>query len=176
MTHNSEGHPGWVVAPTPVRRSEAAALLREYYVEVADRYRLLHLGRRSTPTELERELAADSADDLIPPRGLFLLGRYDGEPAACAGLRALGDDVVELTRVFVRPQWRGTGGGQHLLIAAETAATALGATRVVLDTRLDLVEARALYRRHGYAEIPAYNTGDYAEIWYGKSLSPQPRA
>lgn len=160
-----------MVAPTRVQHSEAAALLRDYYVDVADRYRLLHLGRRSTPAEIDRELTADSADDLIPPRGLLLLGRYDGEPAACAGFRVLGNAVVELTRVFVRQQWRGTGGGRHLLIAVETAASALGATQVVLDTRLDLVEARALYRRHGYAEIPAYSNGDYAEIWYGKSLS-----
>jgi hypothetical protein len=41
----------------------------------------------------------------------------------------------------------------------------------VLDTRLDLVEARSLYVRHGYAEIPAYNQGPYAEIWYGKDLT-----
>ncbi|MEV6073043.1 GNAT family N-acetyltransferase [Nocardia sp. NPDC052001] len=159
------------MAPTPVRHPEAAALLRDYYVEVADRYRLLHLGRRSTVAELDRELTADPADDLVPPHGLFILGRFNGDPVACVGLRALGHDVVELTRVFVRRRWRGIGGGRHLLTAAETAATALGATRVVLDTRLDLVEARALYRRNGYVEIPAYNTSDYAEVWYGKSLS-----
>jgi hypothetical protein len=35
---------------------------------------------------------------------------------------------------------------------------------------LDLVEARALYRRHGYAEIAAYNRNEHAEIWYGKDL------
>lgn len=41
---------------------------------------------------------------------------------------------------------------------------------MVLDTRLDLIEARKLYIRHGYAEIPAYSAGPYAQIWYGKDL------
>jgi hypothetical protein len=31
-------------------------------------------------------------------------------------------------------------------------------------------EARALYVRHGYTQIPAYRTGPYMEIWYGKEL------
>ncbi|MFD7568923.1 hypothetical protein ACFV6U_00135, partial [Streptomyces sp. NPDC059810] len=28
----------------------------------------------------------------------------------------------------------------------------------------------ALYTRHGYDEIPAYCTGPYMDIWYGKDL------
>lgn len=164
------GQQAWVVESFQADRPEAATLLRDYYTEVADRYRLLHLGRRSTPTELRDELAVYSVEDLIPPKGFFLLGRHGGEPAACAGLRVLGDGVLELTRVFVRPQWRGTGGGSSLLGAVEDVAVSLAAHRIVLDTRLDLVEARALYRRHGYAEIPAYNSEEYAEIWYGKNL------
>ncbi len=47
----------------------------------------------------------------------------------------------------------------------------MGATEMVLNTRLDLIEARALYLRSGYAEIPAYCTGPYIEIWYGKRLT-----
>lgn len=77
--------------------------------------------------------------------------------------------------MFVRPEWRGTGGGTCLLAAVEDAAVGMGAKRIVLDTRLDLVEARALYAKHGYTEIPAYNRGEYAEIWYGKELGPKPR-
>lgn len=44
---------------------------------------------------------------------------------------------------------------------------------MVLNTRLDLIEARSLYARHGYTEIPAYCTGPYKEIWYGKELTPE---
>ncbi|XIE81779.1 GNAT family N-acetyltransferase [Streptomyces sp. SBR177] len=107
---------------------------------------------------------------LAPPAGQFLVGRYEGKPAACGGVLLLDAERAELTRVFVRPAFRGTGGADLLLRGLEDAARALGARRTVLNTRLDLVEARALYTRNGYAEIPAYCTGPYMEIWYGKEL------
>ncbi|MEV6978733.1 GNAT family N-acetyltransferase [Kitasatospora sp. NPDC093806] len=163
----------WAVAPADVGSEESLALLREYYLDVANRYYLLHFGREGTPEEIETGLAGSPSDDLAAPTGAFLLGRYGTteEPEACAGLRVLDADTVELTRVYVRPSRRGTGGGSHLLTAVDEAARALGARRIVLDTRLDLVEARALYTRHGYREIPAYTSNMYAEVWYGKDLT-----
>ncbi|MCG6493851.1 GNAT family N-acetyltransferase [Kitasatospora sp. A2-31] len=161
----------WTVSRADVGSPEAAALLREYYIDVANRYYRLHLGREGTPEEIETGLADSPSDDLAGSTGVFLLGRYDGEPQACAGLRVLDDRSVELTRVFVRHAVRGTGGGARLLAAVDEAARELGADRIVLDTRLDLVEARALYTRHGYREIPAYSSGPYAQIWYGRDLT-----
>lgn len=161
----------WEVAPAPVSTADSINLLRDYYVEVSDRYFELHLGRPSTSREIDEGLAATSHDDLASPDGLFLVARLDGEAAGCAGLRFLGSQAAELTRVFVRPAFRGLGGGALLLAAVEDAARARGTARIVLDTRLDLVEARSMYVRHGYAEIPAYNDGPYAEIWYGKELT-----
>ncbi|MFJ8739806.1 GNAT family N-acetyltransferase [Embleya sp. NPDC127516] len=160
----------WTIAPAAVGSPEALALLRAYFVEVSDRYYRLHEGRDSTPIEIEEGLADAPSDHLAPPRGLFLIGRYGGEPAACAGLLLRDARTAELTRVFVRPDLRGTGGGRRLMAAVDDAARALGVARIVLDTRLDLVEARTLYTRSGYAEVPAHNSGRYAEIWYAKDL------
>ncbi|WP_331766687.1 GNAT family N-acetyltransferase [Embleya sp. NBC_00896] len=171
MSTATRTHQTWTIAPAPVGSADALALLRAYFVEVSDRYYRLHEGRDSTPAEIEDGLAAAPSDDLAAPTGAFLIGTYGGEPAACAGLRVLDARTAELCRVFVRPDLRGTGGGRQLMAAVDEAARALGAERIVLDTRLDLVEARALYTRNGYAEIPAYNTGAYAEIWYAKDLT-----
>ncbi len=85
-------------------------------------------------------------------------------------MRLLDAGTGELTRVFLRADLRGRGGAPLLLAAAEDAARALGAGRIILDTRSDLVEARALYTRHGYAEIEPYGERAYAEHWYGKQL------
>ncbi|MET8838306.1 hypothetical protein ABZV78_30990 [Micromonospora sp. NPDC004540] len=45
-----------------------------------------------------------------------------------------------------------------------------GAERTRLDTRTDLVEERALDARNGYREIPAFNSGPYAQHWFEKLL------
>ncbi|MCH5677055.1 GNAT family N-acetyltransferase [Streptomyces gilvus] len=160
----------WTVAPEPVDSAVAAALWRAYYTEVSDRWYLLHEGRRTDPAELEREIAADPGSELAPPTGRLLVARYDGVPGGSAGVRLLDAATAELTRVFVVEELRGKGGAPLLVGAAEEAARALGARRLVLDTRGDLVEARALYARLGYRETEAHNHDPYAEHWFRKEL------
>jgi GNAT superfamily N-acetyltransferase len=161
----------WTVAPEPYDSPVAAALWRAYYTEVSDRWYLLREGRRTDPGELEREIAAESGAGLAPPRGQLLVARYDGAPAGTSGVRLLDATTAELTRVFLVEGMRGRGGAALLVRAAEDAARALGAARMVLDTRSDLVEARALYARLGYRETEAYNAGPYAEHWFAKELA-----
>lgn len=171
ILHRVSHQPRWSHAVVSVDSAEALALLRDYYIDVSDRYFQYHFGRDSTAAEIEEGLAGEPSHSLTPPTGLFLLGRCDGVPAACVGLKVLDDQTVELTRLFVRHRRRGTGGGKRLLAAAEEAARELGATRIVLNTRLDLVEARALYSAHGYLVIPALRKEQYAEVWYGRDLA-----
>ncbi|MDQ0683493.1 ribosomal protein S18 acetylase RimI-like enzyme [Streptomyces achromogenes] len=163
----------WTIAPEPFDSPDAVALWRAYYTEVSDRYYLLHEGRRTAPAELDREIAAHTGAELSPAAGQLLVGRYGGEPAGTAGVRLLDASTAELTRVFVREGVRGRGGAPLLVRAAEDAARALGAVRLVLDTRADLVEARALYTRLGYTETEPYNDAPYADHWFEKTLSPQ---
>lgn len=55
---------------------------------------------------------------------------------------------------------------------AEEAARRSGARVMRLDTRSDLVEARALYARHGYREIEPYAERLYADHWFEKTFLP----
>ncbi|MEO3973229.1 GNAT family N-acetyltransferase [Streptomyces sp. CAU 1734] len=159
MTH-------WTITPEAVGSADAGLLRREYYTEVASRY----WQRPATRAEIDGGLTGDGAELLTPPTGQFLVGRYGGDAAACGGVLMLDAGRAELTRVFVRPAFRGRKGADLLMTALEEGARGLGAREMVLNTRLDLVEARALYTRHGYEEIPAYCSGPYMEIWYGKTL------
>ncbi|MFI8892509.1 GNAT family N-acetyltransferase [Streptomyces paradoxus] len=161
----------WTVTPEPYDSPVAAALWRAYYTEVSDRWYLLHEGRRTDPAELEREIAAQPGADLAPPDGRLLVARYDGEPAGNAGVRLVDDTTAELKRVFLREPMRGRGGAPLLVGAAEDTARALGATRMILDTRSDLVEARGLYARLGYRETGRHNDDPYAEHWFSKELA-----
>ncbi|MEU5794984.1 GNAT family N-acetyltransferase [Streptomyces sp. NPDC047813] len=160
----------WTITPQAPGSPVAAALWRAYYTEVSDRWYLLYEGHRTDPAELERGIAADPGAELAPPRGQLLVGWYDGTPAGSAGVRLLDPETAELTRVFVAEDRRGKGGAALLVAAAEDAARALGARRLVLDTRGDLVEARALYARLGYTETDPHNADRYAEHWFAKEL------
>jgi hypothetical protein len=57
---------------------------------------------------------------------------------------------------------------QRLLTALETQATTLQLSLLQLDTHGSLTEARKLYARNGYVEIPAYNNNPYAHHWFEK--------
>ena len=177
-----EAQGAWSVDLADVEAPDSLEILRDYLVDVADRWFLLTEGRRSTPEEIEQAWAAMPCDDLAAPTGAFVVARGVGGSerlGGCVGVRladpgptAEGEGpVCELKRMFVRPEARGCGLATRLLAAAEDAALALGARTVRLDTRLDLVEARALYTRHGYVEVPCFTVDDpYAEVWYAKRL------
>jgi GNAT superfamily N-acetyltransferase len=154
------------VRPESPGTAEATLLRRAYYADVAGR----HWRRPATTAEVDAGTANDLDAGLVPPTGQFVVGRYGGRAASCGGVRLLDGGRAELTRIYVSPQARSTGGGGALLAALEAAALGLGVRDLVLDTRLDLVEARGLYVKHGFREIPAYNSGPYREIWYGKAL------
>ncbi|MGA8717932.1 MAG: GNAT family N-acetyltransferase, partial [Solirubrobacteraceae bacterium] len=68
--------------------------------------------------------------------------------------------VAELKRMYVVPAARGRGLSRAVLSELETRATALGATRVVLETGDKATAALALYESAGYARIPCF--GAYA--------------
>ncbi|WP_199830098.1 GNAT family N-acetyltransferase [Streptomyces viridochromogenes] len=160
----------WTITPEPPDSPTATALWRAYYTEVSDRYYLLHEGRRTAPDELEREIAAHTGDDLRLPKGQLLVARHNDTPAGSAGVRLLAPETAELTRVFIHKPMRGKGGAPLLIQTAEHTPRTLGAPRIILDTRHDLTEARALYTKLGYEETPPHNNDPYAEHWFTKPL------
>ncbi|MFF3561736.1 GNAT family N-acetyltransferase [Streptomyces sp. NPDC002574] len=164
---NIHASPVWEISPLAVDDPVSRDLLWRYYDDIVSRY----YGRPMTRREIDDLLAEDTSDDLAGPTGRFLVGRYGGLPSGCAGVRLLSPGVAELRRVWVVPAARRTGGAASLVSAAERAAVEhLGADVIRLDTRADLVEARALYAKLGYREIDDYNGDRYAGHWFEKPL------
>ena len=116
-------------------------------------------------------MAAEPSADLCPPDGLFLLARRDDAVIGCAGLRLLPGRTGEVTRLFVVPGARRHGVGKPLLSAVEDAARQHAVSRLRLDTRSELAEARQLYTTNGYQEVAPFNDGRFADQWYAKILS-----
>ncbi|KFU82987.1 GNAT family N-acetyltransferase [Amycolatopsis lurida] len=158
----------WIFEVTPVDHPDAAQLLREYLDEIASRY----YERQVTEDELDVLLEEQHSRDMVPPTGAFLLAWRDGVLAGCAGLRVMTPEITELKRVFLRKSERGKGGAALLVAAAEDVARGLGATLIRLDTRDDLVEARALYARLGYETVEPFNDDPFAHHYFAKSLAP----
>lgn len=156
----------WSVTGVPVSGRDATELLRDYFTEMVSRY----VHRAAGQDEVDAALAEDPSDALTPPSGAFLLARHEGRPAGCVGVKLLDEGLAEIKRMFVHRGLRGLGGGSQLVRAAEQTARDLGATTVRLDTRHDLVEARALYAKHGYVETPSYAGSPYADHWFEKVL------
>lgn len=120
----------------------------------------------------EGELAA-LPGACTPPGGALLVAETRGRIVGTVALRPLGGAVVEMKRLYVAPEARGAGAGRALAEAALARARAAGHARVVLDTvGATMKTAVALYRRMGFAPIPAYTENTHPEVaYYGKDLA-----
>ena len=145
------------IAPEAITGAAASALIGALNAELA----ALYPEPGATHFRLDPE-------DVAPGTGAFLVARRSGRPVGCGAVRrlrdaalarALGPRVGELKRMYVAPEVRGQGIGRALLDRLEAEARALGLARLVLETGTRQTEALALYRRAGFAEIPAY--GEY---------------
>ena len=121
------------------------------------------LSRDYPPSQRFHSLAAD---EVVEGSGAFLVAWVDGAPAGCGAVRmlpadgVLGGGVAELKRMYVVPTHRGRGLSRAVLGELETRATALGATRVVLETGDKARAALGLYESAGYTRVPCF--GAYA--------------
>jgi ribosomal protein S18 acetylase RimI-like enzyme len=105
-----------------------------------------------------------------PPRGALLLLKEGDAVAGCVALRPLpgdsGGDACEMKRLYVRPAFRGRGGGRQLTEAVTAAARRAGHGRICLDTLARMTAAQALYGSLGFREVPAYYDNPLAGARY----------
>jgi putative acetyltransferase len=133
------------IAAEPFDTPDAVELMAELGRELDERY-----GGDVEPGQ------KPTADDVT----VFLVAREDGHALGCGALRSLGEPVVEIKRMFVRPVARERGVGAAILSALEREAVARGFRVVRLETGPLQPEALRLYERTGYREIPCF--GAYA--------------
>jgi GNAT superfamily N-acetyltransferase len=113
-----------------------------------------------------------SVDRLIAESVAFVVLRADGRPAGCGGIKLFGADCGELKRMFVRPQFRGSGFGEMLVYHLAAHALAKGVALLRLETGIHQQAAIRLYERLGFYRIPPFGpyTADPLSLCYEKRL------
>ena len=79
-----------------------------------------------------------------------------GIPVAGGSFKFYEAQVAEVKRVFVRPEYRGQGIAQTLMLALEEQAREQGYKKLILETGVPLVAAIGLYQKLGYQIIENY--------------------
>jgi putative acetyltransferase len=121
----------------------------------------------------EEELAG-LPGDYAAPEGRLLLAEAGGQLQGCVALHRYAEGICEMKRLFVRPEFRGTGLGRKLVLATIEEARAIGYRRMRLDTiGASMGSAIALYRSLGFVEIPSYRDNPIPSALYLElSLKP----
>lgn len=92
----------------------------------------------------------------FPPDGHLLLAKEGPNVAGIVCLKKLRNDMGEIKRMYVRPEFRGKGLGRALIEALISEAKKYGYEKVGLDSARFMKKAHALYRSSGFEEIEPY--------------------
>ena len=102
-----------------------------------------------------------SVEKLLAEGVAFFVIRSDGTPAGCGGIQLVGRQYGELKRMYVRPQFRGSGYAKLLITRLAAYAREHGVQLLRLETGIYQQEAIGLYERMGFQRIPPF--GAYRE-------------
>ncbi len=108
-------------------------------------------------------------DKYEPPRGRLLLARVDGAVVGCICLQHLVDDIAEVKRLYVRPDFRQRGIGSALVKSVADEARQAGYKIIRLDSANYMTNAHAVYQAHGFSQIEPYPESEipaeYHHLW-----------
>jgi ribosomal protein S18 acetylase RimI-like enzyme len=108
-----------------------------------------------------------------PPAGALLLAKAGSQTAGCVGLRKLRDDICEMKRLYVRPEFRGRHLGRRMAEEIARRGRELGYRTLVLDTLGTMEAAQKLYLSMGFTPATSYYVNPLPNVKYF-SLDLQP--
>lgn len=91
-----------------------------------------------------------------PPKGRLAMAMIAGVPAGCVALRPIDQERCEAKRLYVQPQFRGSGVGRALIDWVIAEARSAGYREMVGDTMPVMERALEMYARMGFERTGAY--------------------
>lgn len=98
--------------------------------------------------------------------GRLYIAFYDDKIAGCIGLKKIDDEICEMKRLYVRPEFRGKHIGNVLAKKVIDEAKKIGYKSMVLDTFPFLTSAIKMYKKMGFYEIEQYNDSPMKDAVY----------
>ena len=122
----------------------------------------------------DEELLNDPEGQIIARGGLIPFAIEDGEPVGCCAMIPMADGGFELAKMAVSEAHRRKGIASLLIEACARRAEAKGASRLYLESGVELVPAIALYERLGFVHLPPERrpSSPYArvDVWMERVL------
>ncbi len=87
---------------------------------------------------------------------------HDEKPVGCGAFKPYDEESVEVKRMYLKPENRGSGIASEILKELEIWAKEIGNKKTVLETGKRQVEAVKFYHKSGYQRIPNY--GQYVQM------------
>ncbi|WP_238016491.1 GNAT family N-acetyltransferase [Dactylosporangium sp. AC04546] len=98
----------------------------------------------------------------VDPAARYLVAVVGGDAVACGAILAVDIDTAEVTRLYVRPAYRGRGLARRMLAALEDFAASRGHRVLRLETGVTSPDAISLFLAAGYRPIPRF--GPYVKL------------
>jgi DNA-binding MarR family transcriptional regulator/GNAT superfamily N-acetyltransferase len=162
------------ISAIPDDSPAARFCLREYAAELDGRF---PSGYSASALLRPGELAVTGGEFLVAMEESAPIGCGIWQPLAASGASVAsgasgvpGVPVAEIRHVWISQSCRGVGLGRRLLSELESRAGGQGYRTFRLGTHTALPEAAALYRSHGYREIPLYDLEGYNQLAFEKVL------
>jgi GNAT superfamily N-acetyltransferase len=152
---------GLTIEPADVNGPDAVRLIARLSAELARRY-----------DDSDDGTGDFRPGDVTGPRSGFLVARWAGEAVGCGAYRPLDEDVAEVKRMYVEPDFRGRGISRRILAELEAAARQAGYQAIRLETGIMQPEAIRLYETAGYRRIGNYGyyKDDPRSVCFEKAL------
>lgn len=109
------------------------------------------------------ELDIQNIEKFMPPKGRLLLAYHNEKACGIGCLKSINNEIGEIKRMYVDPNFRNIGAGRGILQALINSAREAGYKAIRLDSIKFMEAAHTLYRSIGFIEIPAYPESEIPE-------------